>query len=494
MSSTKKKSTRKKVTSSRNDFASVARKAMRAVVQVYIEGINALDPQSILDPRYNVPATWTGSGFFIKVVKNKIHILTNSHVVRNARTIKIFSYITSEEAFKVRVVGQVESMDPDVALLEFETGEEERFLKLAGEIPVLKFADPKIIRRGMEVKAIGYPLGMDEPHISGGEISNFMAGGINFSERLVTDASINPGNSGGPAIISTGEVIGMNTAIIVGANNIGFITPINFVSILLKNLLEQGRGALSELGGRLQKNSESNARFLKMKSPQGVIVTRVQKSGLLAEAKAQIRDVLLSINGIYFDRHGLVTNDEHFRHRNIYDIVRLIPIGSKVKMKFIRNGKPRNVTIEAKPRTELTVAESSAQPLSNKRFFIHFQGMILQKIHLHVLSVLAEIAPEAYERFFDRSQGKISSGVMITFIQFEGQAFDLALEVGDVVHSVDGIRIKSLEGLQRVLNQAIGKGKKLVLFEMESGAIAAFDLKGQKESVKIEDPFDHLEF
>jgi len=487
LSTTKKKAVKK-------DFASVAREAMKAVVQVYVEGINALDPQSILDPRYNVPSNWTGSGFFIHAIKGRLHILTNAHVVRNARTIKIYSYLTSEEAFRVRIVGEVASMDPDVALLEFEEGEEERFKKMAGRTPQLKFADPTTIRRGMEVKAIGYPLGMDEPHISGGEISNFMAGGINFTERLVTDASINPGNSGGPAIISSGEVIGINTAIIYGANNIGFITPVNFVSILLTNLIEKGSGALTELGGRLQKNSNANAKFLKLKETRGVIVTRVQKTGLLAEAEAKPRDVLISINKYQFDRHGLVLNEEHFRHRNLYDIVRLIPLGSKVKLKFLRNGKPREITVEAKVRTELTVAESSAQPLTNKRNFINFQGMIVQKIHLHVLSVLSELSPESYERFFDRSQGKISSGVMITFIQLEGQAFDLALEVGDVVHIVDGVRVKSLDGLERVINRALKANKKNLLFEMESGAIACFDLTLQNQPVKVEDPFDHLEY
>lgn len=486
MSTTKKKVTK--------DFAAVAREAMKAVVQIYVEGINALDPQSILDPRYNVPQNWTGSGFFIDAIKGQLHILTNAHVVRNARTIKIYSYLTSEEAFKVRIVGEVATMDPDVALLEFEDGEEARFKKIAGHTPQLKFADPTTIRRGMEVKAIGYPLGMDEPHISGGEISNFMAGGVNFTERLVTDASINPGNSGGPAIIESGEVIGINTAIIYGANNIGFITPVNFVSILLTNLIEKGSGALTELGGRLQKNSDANAKFLKLKEAKGVIVTRVQKTGLFAEANAKPRDVLLSINKYQFDRHGLVINEEHFRHRNLYDIVRLIPLGSKVKLKFLRNGKPREVIVEAKVRTELTVAESSAQPLTNKRSFVHFQGMILQKIHLNVLSVLAEQSPESYERFFDRSQGKISSGVMITFIQLEGQAFDLALEVGDVIHMVGGTRVKSLEGLNRVINRAMKLKKSSLLFEMESGAIASFDLSRQKQPVEVEDPFDHLEY
>lgn len=487
----KKTSKRKK---NNKDFASVAREAMKAVVQVYVEGINALDPQSIIDPRYNVPANWTGSGFFVRVQRGKIHILTNSHVVRNARTIKIFSYITSEEPFKVRLVGEVESMDPDVALLEFADGEQERFMEMAGEIPDLKFADPRIIRRGMEVKAIGYPMGMDEPHISGGEISNFIGGGINFSERLVSDASINPGNSGGPAIISTGEVIGINTAIVVGANNIGFITPINFVSILLKNLIETGTGSLTELGGRLQKNSLANSRYLKMKESDGVIVTRVQKSGLLASAEAQPRDVLLSINGISFDRHGLVTNDEHFRHRNIYDIVRLIPLGTKVTMNFMRNGRRRKVSVIATKRTDLSIAESSAHPLTNKRNFIHFEGMILQKIHLHILTVLAEVAPDAYERFFDRTEGKISNGVMVTFIQFEGQAYDLALEVGDVIHSVDGTRVRTLDGLARIMNEAVKSKKKTLFFEMESGAIAAFDISKQNAKYKVEHPFDHLEF
>ncbi|MDO9183955.1 MAG: serine protease, partial [Bacteriovorax sp.] len=154
--------------------------AMNAVVRIHVRGILDNNPRALLDPRTTVHEDWVGAGFFIKIDSEEGYILTNGHVAKNAVHIEIRSMLTSDEPFKVVVVGLVESLEPDVALLKFSKEELVRFKKISKlkKLPHLEFANSENIRRGEEILAIGYPLGMVEPNMSGGVISNFFSGTI----------------------------------------------------------------------------------------------------------------------------------------------------------------------------------------------------------------------------------------------------------------------------------------------------------------------------
>jgi len=229
--------------------------AMKAVVRIHVKGIPDTNPNAILDPRLIEQEDWVGSGFFIKIENEEGYILTNAHVVRNAQHIEVRSVLTSDEPFKVNLVGLVESLEPDVALLKFSQEELTRFKKISKlkKLPFLEFAHSEHITRGEEIKAIGYPMGMVEPNVSGGEISNFISGAIDSVERFVTDAAINPGNSGGPAVLTNSKVVGLNTAIVLDASNIAFITPIHIVASLLPLLIKGSDIRLPTLGAYIQK-------------------------------------------------------------------------------------------------------------------------------------------------------------------------------------------------------------------------------------------------
>lgn len=291
--------------------------AMKGVVRIYARGFNEHEVRSILDPRFVSPEEWVASGFFIRIKDHEGYILTNSHVVRNASQLEVMSILTSDELFQVEVVGLVSTLEPDVALLKLPPPELKRFLKIANlkTLPYLKVSPSDPISRGEAVKAIGYPLGMAEPNISGGEITNFIAGNDAEMERLVTDAAINPGNSGGPTVTLQGQVIGINTAMAVPAANIGYITPIYLVCTVLEELLKKGEATTSHLGATLQKNSRQNARFLKMKKTEGVIVREVLKGSLAAKMGLKARDVITTINAHPVDRHGNVRSNSGFRKK-----------------------------------------------------------------------------------------------------------------------------------------------------------------------------------
>ena len=206
-----------------NNNHDIARDMISGVVQIQVEGLIEEDIQSVMNPAIRIPGLWSGSGFFVQYDNLEGYIVTNAHVVRNSVKIEISSMLTSEERFEAEVIGLVKRLEPDVALIRLTDRELQRFKKLAiKDIEYLELEDSSSPMRGEKVKAIGYPMGMIEPNITGGEITNFISGTEYTTERFVTNAAINPGNSGGPCINEDGKVVGLNTAIMTDASNIGF--------------------------------------------------------------------------------------------------------------------------------------------------------------------------------------------------------------------------------------------------------------------------------
>ncbi|MCB1863198.1 MAG: serine protease [Gammaproteobacteria bacterium] len=306
----------------KRNLSDIAREMMSGVVQIHVEGNLEEDIQSVMNPAIRIPGIWSGSGFFVKYGKLEGYIVTNAHVARNAVKLEISSMLTSEERFEAEVVGLVKKLEPDVALLKLTDTELQRFKRMAlRDIEYLELWEGTSLPRGEEIKAIGYPMGMVEPNITGGEITNFVSGSEYTTERFVTNAAINPGNSGGPSVNRDGKVVGLNTAVIIDAENIGFITPAGFVKIIIENLLQQNEPHFAGIGGKLQKNADNFNTLLQQSEPKGVIVASVERGGFLEAANVRKRDVILSVNKAKFDRHGIVIGKEgHFRHKNIVTI------------------------------------------------------------------------------------------------------------------------------------------------------------------------------
>lgn len=449
-----------------------AQKAMSSVVRIHCRGLSENQWSTLLDPRQPTKSEWTGSGFFIRWRNQEGWILTNSHVARSAEHLEIRSTITSEEPFEVECVGLVPGLEPDVALLRFKQNELVRFKKIAKikKLPYLKFANSIHIHRGEPIKAIGYPLGMEEPNISSGEISNFIGGTPSTVERFVTDAAINLGNSGGPAVSSSGGVIGINTAIILGANNISFITPIH-LAINILPLLEKGVAPfLPHFGTHLQRNSPPNADFLKLPSCKGTIVTKIIPGGFAHKAQLRQKDVIISVNGHKIDRHGIVINQKHqLRKQNIFDILQMNSPFSPVKMSVWRKGKVLKRSSIIKP---MPLQTFPVQPLWSQRQYINLGGMILQEVSEELIEGLSEtynIDPCFLLRDFKESRSKL----LITHICSETEAESLFLEVGDFVVKVNNKNVYTLQSLHRLLSVSFkSKIPHSILVETSSGLMA----------------------
>ncbi len=457
------------MTKKKNNFTDVARQMMAGVVQIHVEGNLEEDIQSVMNPSIKIPGAWAGSGFFVKYKNLEGYIVTNAHVARNAVKVKVSSMLTSEERFEAEVVGLVKQLEPDVALIKLCDGELDRFKTLAfSDIEYMELKEGSTLSRGEEIKAIGYPMGMVEPNVSGGEITNFVSGSEYTTERFVTDAAINPGNSGGPSISSDGKVVGLNTAVMIGAENIGFITPAGFVKIIIDNLLQHNEPLFAGIGGKLQKNAHNFNTLLKQTVPKGVIVAKVDADGFLEAAGIQPRDVIISVNDIVFDRHGIVIGEEgRFRHKNIFDVIKLIPIGKQVELQYLRDGEISTATANAMRNPEKGIV---SHPVVNEREYLEVFGMIIQELSFEIIEAMNDVDANArIDMLQIIDQGK--PALTVTHVYQGTQADDMEWPVGELIVKANEQDIHSLADLKKILSSSNS-----VLLECRNGRIGYFQI------------------
>ncbi len=458
------------MTKKTNNFTHVARQMMAGVVQIHVEGNLDEDIQSVMNPAIKIPGTWAGSGFFIKYKNLEGYIVTNAHVARNAVKVKVSSMLTSEERFEAEVVGLVKQLEPDVALIKLSDVELKRFKSLAfSDIEYLELKEGSGLSRGEEIKAIGYPMGMVEPNISGGEITNFVSGSEYTTERFVTDAAINPGNSGGPSISSDGKVVGLNTAVMIGAENIGFITPAGFVKIIIDNLLQHNEPLFAGMGGKLQKNASNFNALLKQTTPRGVIIAKVDANGFLEAAGIQPRDVIISVNNIEFDRHGIVIGEEgRFRHKNIFDVIKLIPIGKEVELAYLRDGKTNTTIANAMINPVKGIV---SHPVVNEREYLEVFGMIIQELSFEIIEAMHEVDANAridMLQIVDQDKPALA----VTHVYQGTQADEMEWPAGELIVKANEQEIHSLEDLKKILS-----ANSNVLLECRNGRIGYFQVE-----------------
>jgi len=268
----------------------------------------------------NRPAS-VGSGL---VVASDGLILTNSHVVSGAGAIKVS--MADGQKSDARVIGE----DPhsDIAVLRTD-------VHLAA--PALSFFDSKAIHKGQLAIAIGNPLGFEQT-VTAGVVSATGRSMRSQTGRLIddviqTDAALNPGNSGGPLVDSRGRVIGINTAVIRGAQGICFSVAANTALYVLGQVLQHGRVRRATLGieGATTPIPRHVARFSGVEQDAGVRVLKTIKDGPAEAAGLQSGDLLIAID----DAPVL----------GIDDLLRLLNherVNQSVRVSLLRKGERRD--------------------------------------------------------------------------------------------------------------------------------------------------------
>ncbi|MCS6266677.1 MAG: trypsin-like peptidase domain-containing protein [Vampirovibrio sp.] len=267
-------------------------------------------------PRKEKQTVGQGSGVIVNAEKG--YILTNHHVIHGASELVVT--LNDKTKLKAKVVGS----DALTDLAVVQVTPPKQGLKAA------KLGDSGKLRPGDWVLAIGSPLGFDHT-VTMGIISALSRQVPDLNENvdfLQTDAAINPGNSGGPLVNLSGEVIGINTAIIATgkAQNIGFTIPSNTVKTITEQLIAQGKIVRPYIGVALQELSPELAKSLGLSAnTKGVVVATVSQGSPAAKAGLQQGDVIQRING------ELVTNPKDLQQK-----IRALPIGTELGLQVLR--------------------------------------------------------------------------------------------------------------------------------------------------------------
>ena len=247
-----------------------------------------------------VPQEGQGSGF---VIDTKGHILTNYHVIANARQVEVTLH--DRKKYKATIVGTDPSHDMAVIRIT------------APGLQPATLGDSKSLQVGQKVYAIGNPFGLGGTLTHGiiSSIRPVRAGNAFIDEAIQTDAAINPGNSGGPLLNSRGEVIGMNTLILssVGqSSGVGFAIPINAAKAVLNDLVTVGKVRRPALGVRTLPLDAELAKELGLPLDHGVLIVQVipgsgaERAGLRGGSERRYLgnvpilvggDVIVSIDG-----------------------------------------------------------------------------------------------------------------------------------------------------------------------------------------------------
>jgi S1-C subfamily serine protease len=269
-------------------------------------------------------AKGVGSGFLIRPDGL---VVTNFHVVRGAEKLTV----TLENGNKYP--GKVVGTDPstDLALVKIA----------AKDAPSLKLADPKTLRVGQYVVAVGSPLGLQQTVTMGILSAINRSIGLNVHVSFIqTDAPINPGNSGGPLLNLKGEVIGVNTAIAAQGQGIGFAIPVDILQGEVPQLEAHGQVQHAWLGVALANLPEDRSQMF-YPTDTGVLVGRVEPNSPAAKAGIQAGDVLLEFN------HKKLTDSAQ-----LVQEVSKLPVGSKVDLLVSRKGQQKSfsLTLDKMPR------------------------------------------------------------------------------------------------------------------------------------------------
>jgi serine protease Do len=278
-----------------------------------------------------------GSGF---VIDSKGLILTNSHVVYGLQSLTV----TLDDG--AIVPGRVVGADPifDVAVVEISKPKR-------GTLPVARLGNSDRMRPGEEVVAIGNPLGLDQT------ITRGIVSGINrilpetplsLSEPLIqTDTPINPGNSGGPLLNRCGEVIGINTAILPDAQNIGFAIPINLAKTILPGLIKDGRVIRPWIGFHGQLIGPELRKLLQMPLVDGLLVEAVEPGSPAEHAGLHGGHLELTIGGNSLLLGGdivvMLNGVAMTQPDQLSTAMHAIKVGSTLKMRLFHEGTYREV-------------------------------------------------------------------------------------------------------------------------------------------------------
>ena len=440
-----------------HQFNTAVRKLVKqvtpSVVQIQASGYGPVENNSTSNSLLLGMQQKIGSGV---IVDASGYIVTNAHVVRGAQhvSVSVPTLITNDSTeepiinrshtLEARVLGADD--DIDLAVLKVE----------ATNLPAMRLSDYNKLRQGDVVFAFGSPEGLQDSVTMG--VVSAVARQLDPDSPLVfvqSDAPTNPGNSGGPLVNVDGELVGINTFILSqggGNEGLGFAIPSAIVAYAYPQLRNYGHLHRATTGLGVQSITPELAAGLKLVTDAGVIISDVEPESPADTAGLKVGDIITSIDG--------------------YPVNSLPALGTRLFMRsggeqiklVVRRGSSRMVfsvpLVESPSDLDTTVAALAQSDKSR----IGQLGVIAMDIDPQVATKLVGL--------------RIASGVLVVARQVESTA-DVSLEAGDIIHTMNGTSIKTIEQLRSALNR-VAANTPVVLQIERSGKLmfVAFKLSG----------------
>ena len=233
-----------------------------------------------------MPIQGSGSGF---ILESNGHIVTNAHVIRQAR--KIGVVLSGNRPVEGAILGVCRSID--VAVVKIDSD----------DLPSVSLGDSDKLRAGQRVYAIGNPFGLvGGPTVTSGVISaldrNIQSRTVSFTGLVQTDAAINPGNSGGPLVDTEGHVIAINTAVIPYAQGIGFAIPINTVMECVEQIKTHGTITRPWIGVYGVTVTPQVASYYNLRVERGFMITNIVQGSPAQKSRLSSGDVIVALDGV----------------------------------------------------------------------------------------------------------------------------------------------------------------------------------------------------
>lgn len=347
-----------------------------------------------------------GSGVIVDAEKGTV--ITNYHVIKGADEIHIS--LSDKRVFDAELIGS--DPDVDIAILKID----------ADNLIDIPMADSDKLRQGDFVVALGNPFGLENT-VTSGVVSALGRSGLGlegYENFIQTDASINHGNSGGALVNLRGELVGINTAIIApsGGNvGIGLAIPVNMAKNSMDQILETGEVKRGQLGVVIQDLTRDMAEAFDLPEHQtGVVIAQVRDGSPAEKGGLKADDVVVQVDGKRIDTGAELRNAVGSKR-----------IGEKVTVKVLRNGKTKKVKVE--------IGEPEKQSQQAGKIHPKLEGVRLE----------------------DYSDTRGNEGVEIVSVVQSSPAAAVGFRKGDIIVSVNSVRVSNIEQLETVAEASKGK-------------------------------------
>lgn len=401
-----------------SQFQSLVEKTNPAVVEILVRSFTNEEENSPLIKT----ARGNGSG---AIVSADGYIITNAHVVANARRIQVHLPQAADESRRhlsvikpvgklldAKVVGQ--DRETDIAVLKIEQK----------GLPFLEFGDSEALRQGQLVFAFGSPLGLANSVTMG--IISSVARQVRPDDPMIyvqTDASINPGNSGGPLVDSAGKIVGIDTFILTqsgGSEGIGFAVPVNIVKTIYQQIRDHGRVKRGQIGVLSTTITPLLAEALELPRDTGVLIEDVAPQSAALAAGLQVNDIVLGLNG------KAIENSRQFGV-NIYQNA-----GKTIELDVLRGAESKKISVavlerQRDPDQLITMLEGDANKLDKL-------GILAVPLDEKTIPLFPEL--------------RVFTGVVVAGILTDQAAAEMHLAPGDVIHKIGKTPVLSLEQLR----------------------------------------------